>query len=145
MGTFNDYQREESQRYQAGDDVRCVILSAEETTSKSSGKPMLTLSIGLNNSSVKINHYIVKNDHFNRNMTDFFDSFDIEDGNFSLLTWPGALGAAKLGEDEKGYLKVRWFINKKRAASLPEWKGDKPERNTVTDFQEVDDDGDMPF
>jgi len=144
MGTFSDYQREETPRIEPGNH-RVAITAVEETTSKSSGKPMIVVEVQPSGSNIKIRNYIVKNEYFNRNMTQFFDSFDIEDGDFAILGWVGAMGAAKLEEDENGYLKVRWFIHKNKAASLPEWKGDKPERNTVTDFQEVDDDGDMPF
>lgn len=144
MGTFSDYQREETTRIEPGNH-RVVITGAEEATSKSSGNPMIVVEVQPSGSNIKIKNYLVKNQYFNRNMTQFFDSFDIDDGDFALLGWIGAMGAAKLEEDENGYLKVRWFIDKKKAASLPEWQGEKPERNTLTDFQEVDEDGDMPF
>lgn len=147
MGTFSDYVREERKVIEPGD-YRVVVADVEETTSKSSGKPMIVVSVTPNGSDIKIKHYIVKNEYFNRNMTDFFDSFDVEDGNFELLSWVGAMGAAKLAEDDNGYLKVRWFINKKKAESLPPWDGKLPERNTVSnldDFKDVDDGDDLPF
>ena len=99
MSNFEDFMYEE-QTFEAPKPgkYRCVILSAEESVSKSSGKPMIKLTVrpsGMNN---KINHYIVKNDNFNRNMSRFFDSFsDIKRGDFNFLTWTGAMGGADFG------------------------------------------------
>lgn len=140
-----DYQREEAVKVQPGD-YRVEITSAEEKVS-SNGNPMIVIGIKPNGSNITINHYIVKNQYFNRNMTSFFDSFNVEEGNFDFITWVGAIGAARLKEDESGYLKVSYFINKSRAANLPEWIGKIPERQSVTkldDFEEIDVD-DIPF
>lgn len=145
MGNW-DYIREERTKTEAGD-YRVVITKVEEKQSKS-GNDMLVVTVQPNNSDLKINHYIVKNEYYNRNMTDLFDSFDIPEGNFNFLEWIGAIGAAKLAEDDKGYLKVRWFINKEKAQSLPEWVGEKPERNTVSTmprFEDIEDDEELPF
>lgn len=106
---------------------------------------MLVIGVRPNGSDVIINHYIVKNEYFNRNMTDFFDSFNIDDGDFTLPTWIGAVGAARLKEDDQGYLKVHYFINKDRAEKLPPWEGKFPERQTLTKIDEIEDDGDIPF
>lgn len=141
-----DYHREERPKLEEGN-YRVSVVNVEETISKSSGNPMLVIQIQPNESKIKINHYIVKNDYFNRNMTEFFDSFDVPEGNFNFLEWIGAVGAARLEYDENDYLKVRWFINKTKAEQLPPWKGEKPERNTVStvdDFKEVEDNG-MPW
>jgi len=105
---------------------------------------MIVVTIQPNGSNIKIKHYIVKNDWFNRNMTELFDSFNIDEGDFNFVSWVGAVGAAKLKEDEKGYLKVAWFINRDKADNLPEWVGEMPERQTVTEFKEVETD-DMPW
>jgi hypothetical protein len=80
-------------------------------------------------------------------MTDFFDGFpEIDEGDFNIFGWIGAMGAAKIVEDEKGYLKVRYWISAKNAEKLPEWSGPKPERNTVVEgyVTEASDD-DLPF
>lgn len=138
------YQREERSRVEPGDH-RVVVTNAEETTAKTSGNPMIVIEVMPSGSTMKIKQYVVKNEYFNRNMTEFFDSFDIEDGDFKLLGWIGAMGAAKLAEDENGYLKVRWFIDKKKAEKLPPWQGEKPERNNITTFQDVDDSEDLPW
>ena len=146
MSNWSDYQREERLRIEAGD-YRVEIVSAEESISKAKGNPMIVIGIRPNGSNITIKHYIVKNQYFNQNMTEFFDSFNIEEGDFNFLTWVGAVGAAKLKEDEQGYLKVAWFIKKDKAEALPEWVGDMPERQTVQDalsFEEVIDE-DMPW
>lgn len=143
MSNWDDYKREEAPRLEPGD-YRVEIVDVEETTSKASGNPMIVVTIRPNGSNIKIKHYIVKNDWFNRNMTDLFDSFNIDEGDFNFVGWIGAVGAAKLKEDDNGYLEVAWFINKDKADKLPEWIGDMPERQSVTEFKEVETD-DMPW
>ena len=130
MSTWDDWSREEAPRLEPGD-YRVEITAVEETESKA-GNPMIVVTVRPNGSNIKIKHYIVKNQYFNRNMTDFFDSFNIEEGDFNFPTWVGAVGAAKLAEDDNGYLKVRWFISEDKAEKLPPWQGTMPERQTVT-------------
>jgi hypothetical protein len=145
MSNWSDYKPEESTQLEAGNH-RVVVTAVEETTSKTSGLPMLVITVQPNGSKINIKNYIVKNDYFNRNITSFFDSFGIERGDFNLESWVGAVGAAKLAEDENGYLKVKWFLSPKQAADLPEWKGEQPKRQTVGAFAEIKtDDGDLPF
>lgn len=106
---------------------------------------MLVIGIRPNGSNITIKHYIVKNEWFNQNMTEFFDSFNIDDGDFTLPTWVGAVGAAKLKEDDQGYLKVQYFLDQDRAAKLPPWEGPMPERQELVQLKEVDDDEDLPW
>ena len=144
MSNWDSYRREERPRLAPGD-YRVEIVSVEEKESKA-GNPMLVIGIRPNGSNITINHYIVKNDWFNRNMTDFFDSFNIDDGDFTLPTWVGAVGAARLKEDDKGYLKVQYFINEDRAEKLPPWEGKLPERQELTTLTDInEDDGDLPW
>ena len=143
MGNWDDYSREERPRLAPGD-YRVEIVSAEEKESKA-GNPMLVIGIRPNGSNITINHYIVKNEWFNRNMTDFFDSFNIDDGDFTLPTWIGAVGAARLKEDDKGYLKVQYFLSPERAEKLPPWEGPLPERQELVQLKELEDDGDLPW
>ena len=148
MSNWDDYTREEHPRLTPGD-YRVEIVSAEEATSKSSRDPMIVIGVRPNGYDVTIKQYIVKNQYFNRNMTDFFDSFNIDDGDFNFLTWVGAVGAAKLKENDNGYLKVAYFISQERADRLPAWSGPVPERQSVTvignGLSELDDDGELPF
>lgn len=143
MGNWDSYQREERPRLTPGD-YRVEVVSVEEKESKK-GNPMLVIGVRPNGSDIIIYHYIVKNEYFNRNMTDFFDSFNIDDGDFTFPTWIGAVGSARLKEDDQGYLKVHYFINKDRAEKLPPWSGPMPERQELTNIQEIEDDGDLPW
>lgn len=144
MSSWDDYKREERGPRLTPGDYRVEIVSVEEKESKA-GNPMLVIGVRPNGSNITINHYIVKNEWFNRNMTDFFDSFNIDDGDFTLPTWIGAVGAARLKEDDKGYLKVQYFISEDRAEKLPPWEGKLPERQELTNIQEIEDDGDLPW
>ena len=143
MGNWDDYRREERPRLTPGD-YRVEIVSVEEKESKA-GNPMLVIGVQPNGRKIIIYHYIVKNEWFNRNMTDFFDSFNIDDGDFTLPTWIGAVGAARLKEDDKGYLKVQYFISEDRAEKLPPWEGKLPERQELTKLDDVEDDGELPW
>lgn len=143
MSNWDDYEREETARLEAGC-YRVEIVDVEETKSRA-GNPMIVVTIKPNGSNIKIKHYIVKNKYFNRNMTDFFDSFNIDEGDFKFVGWIGAVGAAKLKEGESGYLKVAWFIRKDKAETLPAWVGEMPERQTVTDFETVEATDDLPW
>ena len=143
MSNWDSYQREERPRLSPGD-YRVEIVSAEEKESKA-GNPMLVIGIRPNGSNITINHYIVKNEYFNRNMTNFFDSFNIDDGDFTLPTWIGAVGAARLKEDDRGYLKVQYFLDRDRAEKLPPWEGKMPEQQELTTLEPLEDDGDIPF
>ncbi len=142
-----NYAREEQSRLEPGE-YRVAIVDAEETVSKSSGNPMIVVTVQPNGSSIKIKHYIVQNQYFNRNMTQFFDAFpQIDEGDFNFLGWVGCIGAAKLKEDDNGYLKVAWFIGSKKAEKLPPWVGEMPERQSITDisgFSEMDE-SELPF
>lgn len=140
-----DFVRVETPRIEVGDH-RVVIVDAKETVSRTSGNPMIVVTVSPNGSEMKLNSYFVKNEYFNRNMTQFFDAFpQIKFGDFNFLGWIGCVGAARLKEDEQGYLKVQYFIDAKRAEKLRPWQGKEPERQTVTEFDTVEDADDLPF
>lgn len=143
MHDWSDYKREERSRLEAGD-YRVEIVSVEESTSKA-GNPMLVIGIRPNGSNITIKYYVVKNEYYDLNMTEFFDSFNIDDGDFTLPTWVGAVGAAHLKNDEKGYLKVGWFIKGKKADALPAWVGKMPERQELTKLEDIEDEGELPW
>ena len=145
MSFFDGYKREERSRLTPGD-YRVAITDVEETTSRN-GNPMLVVTVQPNGSEIHIKHYLVKNEYFNRNLTDLLDSFGLGE-NFDTLTWVGAKVAARLVEDENGYLKVRYFLSPERAEKLPPWQGKEPERQEVSslgDGFEMLDDDDLPF
>ena len=145
MGNWDDYRRAEQEEKATGK-MRCVIVDVEDTVSKSSGNPMIVVTVRPSGSNFKVKNYIVKNEYFNRNMTQFFDAFpEIGDGNFNFLEWVGAEGAADFVVDDDDYLKVKRFISADRAADLPPFVGNKPERQTFTTIAPEDDDDDLPF
>ena len=148
MSNWSDYQREERESTSnITGKLRCVVTAVEEAVSKSSGNPMIVVSVRPSGCRFTVKSYIVKNEHFNRNMTDFFDAFpSIGDGNFDFLTWVGAMGAANFGEDEKGYMKIKWWITADKAANLPAFEGEVPEQQTVSTLEELEgsEDG-LPF
>ena len=140
MFDYSDYQREESKRVSPGK-YRVAIVDVVECESKTSGKPMIVLTLQISGTQVKVKHFIVKNSHFNKNMTEFFDSFPtIGDGNFNFMEWVGAVGAGFFKEGEKGYLELRYFINPSQAKDLPEWEGEKPEQQKVASIFPGDND-----
>ena len=150
MSTWDDYQREEREESaKVTGRLRCVIVDVEETESKTSGLPMIIVSVRPSGTVFKVKSYIVKNDHFNRNMTQFFDAFpEIGDGNFNFIEWIGCEGAAMFDLDDRGYMKVKYWIDAVRAEILPPYDGEKPEKQTVTKLSEDDGDeipGDFPF
>lgn len=154
MSNWDSYIPEESPKAEAGD-FRCEVIAAEEGESKSSGKPMIIITVKPNGSNAKVKCYMVKNEYFNRNITSFFDSFGITRGDFNLLGWVGAVGAGKFALDDEGYLKLKWFLSPKQAEKLPEWVGEKPERQTISslggygdvkpNFETVNPEDDFPF
>lgn len=149
MSNWSDY-------YKAGDrpkqnkvtgNLRCVIVDAEEGISKSSGLNMITITVRPSGTKFKVKTWLVQNDKFQDNAGRFFDTFpEIKDGNFNLVEWIGAMGAANFAENDRGYLEVKWWITADRAESLPEFEGERPERQTVTSIVEPEEDpDDLPW
>lgn len=120
-------------------DHRVVIDSAEQAVSKN-GNDMLVIKLRVSGYSSMLWHYIVFMDNHpeitNQKLTELFDSFDIEDGNFNLASYVGKSGAAHVKIDDQGYAKVAWFIHKNKQDKLPPWKGELP---TPSGFQQVKD------
>lgn len=145
MGFFDDYEVEESTRLEPGD-YRVEVTNVEETVSKSSGKPMMVISLKPNQSNINVKYYIVRNDYWKQNLTEFYDCFLIPRGDDNILTWIGAVGAAKLVEDDNGYLKVKRLLDQKRQEKLPPWVGEVPKRQTLESImEEADSEEDLPF
>ena len=142
-----DYTRDETRPDIKTGVQRCVIVDAQEAVSKTSGKPMIVVTVKPSGSNAKVKSYLVKNEHFNRNATQLFDAFpQIGDGNFDLFTWIGSLGAANFDLDENGYLKVKWFVAADKQKGLPEWVGDKPVKQDLATIKDEDEETDsLPF
>lgn len=143
-----DYTREEAEpRARLTGKQRVVITDVEEGVSKA-GNPMIIVTVRPSGVKFTLKNFIVKNEMWNRNMTEFFDAFpEITEGDFNFLSWKGAEGAVLLREDENGYLKIRRWLPPSQVVNLPPFEGEKPARQTITSLDEEDDfdDGEIPF
>lgn len=126
-------------------DHRVVIDSAEKAQSKA-GNDMLVIKLRVSGYNSMLWHYIVfMDDHpeiTNAKLTQLFDSFGIEDGNFNLASYTGKAGAAHVKIDDQGYPKVAWFIHKDKQDKLPPWQGELP---APAGFTPVTGDEDTPW
>ena len=147
MGAWDDYKREEREvETRTTGKQRCVITAVEESVSKTSGLPMIIVTVRPSGCRYTIKSYIVKNDKFNRNMTSFFDAAQgIEDGDFNFLSWVGCEIGANIGLDENGYCKIRWWLSPEELDALPPFEGEKPERQEITSLDEAEPDDEFPF
>lgn len=148
MGNWDDYRREEREPAEkVSGKLRCVIVDVEEAISKKSGNPMIVISVRPSGTNFKVRNWLVKNENFNQNAARFFDAFpEIGDGNFNFIEWIGAMGAANFVEDENGYLNVKNWVYPRQAEGLPEFVGDRPERQTVAKLEEDDSEpDDLPW
>ena len=144
MSNWN-YVREESTNIGAGD-RRFEVVSADEKETRETHKRMIVVGLKINGATFTVSDYFVEGDYFNKKVTQFFDSTGIEGGNFDLITWVGAVGAARFKEDVNGYLKVQYYLDPKRAANIPAWEGELPKRQTVTTLESDEPkDDDLPF
>ena len=151
MSIWDGFGREEKERESAVTGKhRVVIVEADESVtgpnSKNPGTPMVVIKLRPSGRRFTVTHRIVKNDYFNRNMTQFFDAFpEIPFGEQNMLLWVGAEGAAMFKEDANGYTQVQYFLSPERAADLPPFEGEKPERQTVTSLDDTENDEELPF
>lgn len=147
MGNWADFVYVKPQKAEAGN-YRIEIVSAEEKVS-SKGNDMIVVAFKLNGTNTKVNHFFVKNEYFADKISRFFDAFPMlmEDGkpNWNFLTWVGCVGAARFKEGRNGYLEVQYFLTPEKAEKLPAWIGDLPERQTITEFNEVSTEEELPF
>ena len=150
MSNWN-YTREDNERESAlTGKHRVVIVDASEgvtgANSKKPGTPMIIVKLRPSGKRFTVTYRMVAGEYFNRNCTQFFDAFpEIADGNFNFLEWVGCEGAAMFKEDSNGYTQVSYFLSPTRAADLPPFEGEKPKRQTVTQLEELPDDGELPF
>ena len=114
------------------------------------GRDMIKLVFDVSGTNILLYNYIVFMDDrpeiTNRKLTQLFDSFGIEDGNFNLNSWVGKVGAVNVKHDEEERAVVNYYINKNRQQNLPPWVEGNAETPTpkLGELYEVDDD-DLPF
>ena len=124
-----EYKREERsfEEIPAGR-YRVRIVNAEKAISKNSGNDMIVLQLEVSGYQSLLWNYIVflpdRPEITNRMLTQFFDAFGIEEGNFNLATYIGKAGAAQIKHDEDGRAKLHYFLKKGSQAEqdLPPFK-----------------------
>lgn len=142
---------------------RCIILAAEVSVSKTSGNQMIVVSLRPSGTASTVKAYIVDNDYFDENFSQFLDCFPAIKENQGMsapdncFQWRGAQGAVKLKVNDNGYFETDrypWIeAGSNREKNLPEfvWKArdDEPQEMPVLqEFTELDDgeeDDDVPF
>ena len=116
---------------------RVRIVNAEMAVSKNSGNDMLVLQLEVSGQKGILWNYISflpdRPEITNRMLTQMFDAFDIEDGNFNLATYIGKVGAAQIKHDDDGRARLRYFLKRGSQAEqeLPPFQSVRPKDNTV--------------
>lgn len=141
-----DFKREETKFEVVPEgEHRCRIKEVEKAVSKN-GNDMLIVKLEISGYKGLVFHYITfMTDHpdiTNRMLTQVFDSFGIEDGNFNIGTWTGKAGGVMIKHDEEERAKVSYFLNKKKQESLPAWIDAEGGSGDMTP---VADDDNLPF
>lgn len=140
------FKREETEFEELAEGrYKVMIVDANMAVSKSSGNDMLVIKLQVSGSNRNLWNYITFLDDrpeiTNRMLTQFFDSFGIEDGNFNLKSYLGKVGGCQVKHDQEGRAKVQYFLSQKQQEPLGPWKGQKPV------FEELPDDTEeeLPF
>ena len=123
------------------------IESASETYSKA-GNTMIKVVFSLSGKNTKIFHYFVDNEYIQRKLDQFYNSFNIQPGNFDLQSWLGKTGDIQVVHEEQNGFKnarVHYFYLRK---AKPETLSYSDESGTTYDdtpetFVATDDD--VPF
>lgn len=127
---------------------RIRIKSAEKTVSRA-GNDMLALQFAVSGQSRTLYHYIVNNEWANKNLTQFFDSFNgIPEGDMECSHWIGQVGACVVKHEEyKDTMseKVKYFISADKQDELPPWQEVVQTGSGAVKMTEVTDDDDLPF
>ena len=136
------YKKTETVERQPGN-YRCIILKAEAGTSKTSGKNMITLYLRPSGTASTVKAYIVDNDWFDSNFSQFLDAFPSLNNNpnpDNCFAWRGAIGAVKLKVNDDGYFETAKYpwIPADKADKLPpfEWKAREDESQEMPVLQE---------
>ena len=121
---------------------RAIIDSAEKAVSQK-GNDMLVLKLSVSGQLSSIWYYIPfledRPEITNRMLTQLFDSFDIEEGNFNLLSYIGKAGGINVKHDDEGRAKINYLLSKKQQDELPPYVNAKNEPlKCDTTFTNVD-------
>ena len=115
---------------------RVVIVGAEKAVSKHSGKDMLVIKMLVSGYKSNVFAYIPFLDDrpeiTNRILTQLFECFQIEEGNFDLNSYLGKSGGIAIKHDEydgKTTAKFHYFLRRKEVDKLPAFVGEVPAFN----------------
>lgn len=138
------FKREETEFEELAEGrYRVMIVDAEMAVSKN-GNDMLVIKMQVSGTNKNLWNYITFLDDrpeiTNRMLTQFFDSFGIDDGNFNLNSYLGKVGGCQVKHDADGRARVQYFLSKKQQEKLPPWEGQVPK---FEDLQGEDED--LPF
>lgn len=150
-----NYKREESTQFEVIPEgkYRALIDSAEKAISKS-GNDMLVIKMKVSGQTSSIWFYISfledRPEITNRMLTQLFDSFGIEEGNFNLASYVGKAGGICVKHDDTGRARISYLLSKKQQEELPPYVGDPvklPPRVDKDGFMEIPEDtgDDLPF
>lgn len=146
------YKREESTQFDVIPEgrYRAVIDSAEKAMSQS-GNDMLVVKMKVSGQASSIWYYIAfledRPEITNRMLTQLFDSFGIEEGNFNLASYVGKAGGICVKHDEQGRAKISYLLNKRQQDELPPFDGNStPATKSSDGYVTISgNDDDLPF
>lgn len=143
------YKREESTQFDIPDGRYRVIIESAEKAMSQSGNDMLVVKMKVSGQASSIWHYIAfledRPEITNRMLTQLFDSFGIEEGNFNLASYTGKAGGICVKHDEQGRAKISYLLNKRQQEELPPFDGEIPVSKTADGYITVPADEDLPF
>lgn len=150
-----NYQRTESTQFAEIPEgrYRALIDSAEKAVSKS-GNDMLVIKMRVSGQTSSIWYYISfledRPEITNRMLTQLFDSFGIEEGNFNLASYVGKAGGIQVKHDDQGRARISYLLSKKQQEELPPYVGDAvkaPAKVDQNGYMEIPESGDdeIPF
>lgn len=112
---------------------RVVIVDAEKAVSKTSGNDMLVIKMLVSGYKSHVWAYIPflddKPEVTNRILTQMFDCFQIEEGNFNLNSYLGKAGGIAIKHEEydgKTTAKFHYFLRHREVDKLPAFEGEVP-------------------
>lgn len=141
-----NYKAEESTSAPIPEGRYQVCIEDVEKTVSKAGNDMLKIKLivgGTNNRRIW-NHIVFLPDRpeiTNRMLTQFFDAFGIDRGDFNLSNYIGKIGGAQIKHDDEGRAFVHYFLNRNVTAKLPPYDGDTV--SSVTGYNPEEDD--LPF
>ena len=129
MDNWNFQREEQTFETLAAGDYRVRVRAADKAVSKN-GNDMLVLQFDVSGSTLTLYHYIVfmpdRPEITNRNLTQFFDSFNgIKMGDTNTANWIGKVGAVHVKLEEyngEQRPRIQYFIRADKASGLPAWQ-----------------------